>query len=496
MKATTISVHWHDECQPVYSINFQPGTVPALRLATAGGDNNVRLWRLKHNSQKEPSVEYLCTLRKHTQAVNAVRFDASGRMLASASDDGLLLVWTLSQEVVTDFGHQDDDAVESWSVLQVHNTNLEIYDIAWSPDLARVAVACMDNTLKVYNIERGLREAEMATHAHYVQGVAWDPKGEYLATLSADRSVHVHKIESLLDTFKLSLLLKTYKTDQYGQLVSVLREKGVSTAEKKPVHLFYSETLQSFFRRLAFSPDGSLLLAPLGVFKKEDETAADSQTEGATNEFVSLNTVYVFIRSGLDRPPVCHIPGLPKPAVAVSFSPLMYKLSGNGSPVFALAYKMIFAIATQNSVFIYDTEKLQPLGMVNNLHYLTITDISWENDGQALMVSSAEGFCSMVAFEDGVFGELMEGQKEVKPPKVEPKLDARPVNTLPVRRAEAKPAQSLISQFVAAPIIVKDEPSTLQTSSKDNELASQNQNLVPEEQNKKRVVPTLLQDYK
>lgn len=51
MNASTISVHWHDEGQPIYTADFQPLSVAAgsvgaklsPRLATGGGDNNVRV---------------------------------------------------------------------------------------------------------------------------------------------------------------------------------------------------------------------------------------------------------------------------------------------------------------------------------------------------------------------------------------------------------------------------------------------------------------------
>ncbi len=37
---------------------------------------------------------------------------------------------------------------------------------------------------------------EIADHSHYVQGVAWDPMNEFIATQSSDRSVHVHSVST------------------------------------------------------------------------------------------------------------------------------------------------------------------------------------------------------------------------------------------------------------------------------------------------------------
>lgn len=71
MKASPIIVNWHSDTAPIYSADFQPNGKG--RLATAGGDNNVRLWRLDVEGE-DSRVEYLCTMTKHTQAVNAVRW--------------------------------------------------------------------------------------------------------------------------------------------------------------------------------------------------------------------------------------------------------------------------------------------------------------------------------------------------------------------------------------------------------------------------------------
>jgi len=40
MKAKTLQIHWHDR-QPIFSIDFEP--CGKGRLATAGGDENVRV---------------------------------------------------------------------------------------------------------------------------------------------------------------------------------------------------------------------------------------------------------------------------------------------------------------------------------------------------------------------------------------------------------------------------------------------------------------------
>lgn len=77
MKASPLIINWHDQNAPVYSAHFEPAG--SGRLATAGGDNNVRLWKVEVNGP-ERKVDYLSTLAKHNQAVNVVRWAPKGTL--------------------------------------------------------------------------------------------------------------------------------------------------------------------------------------------------------------------------------------------------------------------------------------------------------------------------------------------------------------------------------------------------------------------------------
>ena len=61
MKAAPILISWHNENTPIYSTHFEPHGKG--RLATAGGDNNVRLWKVERDGE-ERTVTYLTTLVK------------------------------------------------------------------------------------------------------------------------------------------------------------------------------------------------------------------------------------------------------------------------------------------------------------------------------------------------------------------------------------------------------------------------------------------------
>lgn len=65
---------------------------------------------------------------------------------------------------------------------------------------------------------------------------------------------------------------------------------------------------------------------------------------------------------------------------------------------------MVFAIATTGSVILYDTLTMEPIYGMGNYHYATITALTWRGPN-ILAMSSSDGFCSFMIFENGELGE-------------------------------------------------------------------------------------------
>ena len=462
-------------------------------------------------------------------------------MLASAGDDGNVLLWVPSElQAQPAFGEERADDRETWRVKHMcRSSGAEIYDLAWSPDGVFLMTGSMDNIARIYNAQTGrfsetigqrllllistLQPGQMvrqiAEHSHYVQGVAWDPLNEFVATQSSDRSVHIYGLKTKDGQFTLTSHGKIMRMDlppkripsstggppppglqpitvnppptsspvpstpgtplssnlpmdpppvshsrcsSFGSSPSIRR--SVSPASSIPLpavkpmevsspgllpghgvrnsNIYANEALSSFFRRLTFAPDGSLLFTPAGQYKNSQASAADPTK--AVDEIT--NTVYVYTRAGFNKPPIAHLPGHKKPSVAVKCSPVFYTLrqgvkpanhmvldtsgddafstlpdsvvpanktpssteaatststtgadesaskppnsatlgsegssgAGQGStPVFALPYRIVYAVATQDAILVYDTQQQTPLCVVSNLHFATFTDLTW-----------------------------------------------------------------------------------------------------------------------
>ncbi|KAF7300214.1 WD-REPEATS-REGION domain-containing protein [Mycena kentingensis (nom. inval.)] len=236
MRFRTVEIRWHDS-KPISSCDFQP--VPfkkarppptdlrafggqSYRLATSGEDNHVRLWsvypyirpsELDDADGVAPArparVEYLATLSRHSAAVNVVRFSPNGELIASAGDDGMIILWAQSSTPQastygSDLSAEDlQHEKEYWKPRTTFRcTTMQVYDLAWSPTGEYLLAGSTDNAARVFAAADGKCVHEIAEHLHYVQGVAWDPLNEYIATQSSDRSMHVYRISTNKGTFE------------------------------------------------------------------------------------------------------------------------------------------------------------------------------------------------------------------------------------------------------------------------------------------------------
>lgn len=118
----------------------------------------VQLWRLESDGEQR-KITYIATLAKHTQAVNVVRWCPRGEVLASAGDDGNVLLWVPADPATYQAAYGEDtaDDLERWRVKTMcrSTSGSEIYDLAWSPDGMFFITGSMDNVARIYNSSNG-----------------------------------------------------------------------------------------------------------------------------------------------------------------------------------------------------------------------------------------------------------------------------------------------------------------------------------------------------
>jgi hypothetical protein len=231
------------------------------------------------------------------------------------------------------------------------------------------------------------------------------------------------------------------KQDESGAVTGENEGNIPSSAVKKPrnigINLFADSNVPSSFRRLSFSPDGSLLIVPAGVYRpQQQQQLPSSSTTGGTKASPSLSAssssvnsvkekdnnnntsaqsycTHIFKRGHFSTP-VLSLMGPDDPSVAIRCCPRLFKLmkNKNGSEeeesLFEGKYRMIFAVITITSILIYDTQHPFPLLKLRGLHYAPMNDATWSSDGRMLTICSSDGYLTFLRFHEGLLGEFLE----------------------------------------------------------------------------------------
>ncbi|VDM31609.1 unnamed protein product [Hydatigera taeniaeformis] len=420
-----------------------PGASTATATVAAGSDPS----EVKVSAPVPEGLVFLATLKRHERLVNVVRWSPSGEYLASGGDDQFIIIWHMQPESVGKStplllpGDNGDESrsLENWLPLRSLRRHLEdVYDLCWSPDGTALISGSVDQSVILWHLDLSAevtssgicKSVVLRDHKHYVQGVAWDPLGVYVVSLSSDRSCRIYKVAT-------------------NQCVATL-----SKVEK--CHLFQDDTWKSFFRRPAFSPDGLLLICPAGnletapfagdmssaVSSTANKSASIASKVDAADSDVTLSSIYargielppnasllatapqhaahIFLRNW-SKKPCASLPTGSRPVVAVRFCPQPFRLRITNpkpevavSSLFDLPYRWIFCLVLDDGLLFFDTQQVQPFAQVGQIHYQSLNDAAWSSDGRLVTVTSTDGYCSLIRFAVEELGVPYRGPLGVK----------------------------------------------------------------------------------
>jgi WD40 repeat protein len=117
---------------PVYSVEFSPKD--KFLLATGSENNHVQLWNFQDKIIKKKGLPFI----GHQAAIGTVTFSPDGQIIASASVDKTIILWTLDgTRIVTLKGHQG-----------------EVNDVSFSHSGDTLASASSDKTVILWDVEQ------------------------------------------------------------------------------------------------------------------------------------------------------------------------------------------------------------------------------------------------------------------------------------------------------------------------------------------------------
>ncbi|XP_072384922.1 uncharacterized protein Caf1-105 isoform X2 [Diabrotica undecimpunctata] len=378
MKCTIPEISWHNK-EPVLSVDIHPISNGHYRLASGGVDSHILIWQLIISENGSVKQELVSDLTRHQRSVNIVRWSPSGQYLASADDDANIIVWQLKNDNIPLLEGDTEDK-EIWIVYKILRGHKEdIYDLCWSVDNTKLLSGSVDNTAVLWDLTKGKMDHIMSDHKGFVQGVAWDPKNQLLATISTDRICRIFDVTG-----------KQVKSRIHKGKLPVPDGHFLYDKECK---FFYDDTFKSFFRRLQFTPDGSLLIVPSGHFQDEECKKI-------------INSSLIFTLDNWTEP-AAILPLDNQSSTTVRCCPLLFCLRDDGpESLVNLPYRMIFAVGTDHDIILYDTQQTKPFARFHEIHYTRITDLTWSADGLILIASSTDGFCTIITFEQEELGKI------------------------------------------------------------------------------------------
>ncbi|XP_055810884.1 WD40 repeat-containing protein HOS15-like isoform X2 [Solanum dulcamara] len=162
-------------------------------FASSSADNMIYVCKIGENNPVK-------TFSGHQNEINAIKWDPSGFLLASCSDDTTAKIWSVTQDIcLHDFREHCK----------------EIYTIKWSPTGAGtsnpnkqllLASASFDSTVKLWDVELGCLLHSLNGHRKPVYSIAFSPNGEYLASGSWDKCMNIWSV-------KEAKIVKTFNGD-------------------------------------------------------------------------------------------------------------------------------------------------------------------------------------------------------------------------------------------------------------------------------------------
>ncbi|MCQ3932608.1 MAG: hypothetical protein DPW16_19335 [Chloroflexi bacterium] len=203
----------------IKSVDFSPDS---KYVVASDKGNDIGLWNMLQDYWP------IAVLKGHTHSVRCVRFSPNGELIASASWDHTVRIWS---------------AIDGEELVKFPITGSS-FSVAFSPDGALIAGASTDGTISIWNVAKFEHEITLSMHRDWVEHLEFSSDGSLLMSVA-----RLMEITSGGGSRYLMTEIKFWDVRDFQELVTFWGNNAILSPDGNLVALDTPSHIQLYIKR-------------------------------------------------------------------------------------------------------------------------------------------------------------------------------------------------------------------------------------------------------